>query len=246
MVKTSRLLSVALYCCVVGSCGGGPPTPADSLPQDCNEVQEEAVNETGSLPANGSYTLYIDGDKDMPWTVYCHNMNRTTPKEYLTVDEDKNFSEASIGTGLTSTQYRRLRIDPHALTIDLLDDTFATTDVDDDVVLPDGFDFVPAGWAQFGGDNGNPGLPAEAKMDLGGTEFVFAEDIADSSFFCTVSDNPADAAASTVSVASDLASFALTATTTTPTVLAKTVADCDHLRGDDITEGSIKLQYIGE
>lgn len=77
---------------------------------------------------DGEHTLYIQNDPTKPWTAYCHDMV-AAPREYLTLSGE-NFSEyavSSTGEGPVQTQYRRIRVDPATLTVDIGDQTFASS-----------------------------------------------------------------------------------------------------------------------
>ncbi len=223
---------------------------ATCLPQACIDVRTKAIGESGVAPANGSYTLYVGRNPNKPWTAYCHRMNLSQPTEYLSVDETDNFSQISNGTVVAQTSYRRLRIDPVTFVVDLLDDTFATTE-DGGLTLPSGRSSVPAGWAQFGSAQSDDGPAAHAQIDLTGTGFALAESVlADElAFFCAVTAEGSPlppTGGNSVEVANDLASFTLAALDPTGGSSTKVVADCTHLSvaDDSLTTGTLPLQYV--
>lgn len=237
----------------LGSCGDdASSTSGDSLsfPASCAEAQENAINETGERPANGTYTLYVANDETKPWNAYCHNMGRAEPVDYLTVSESDNFSEMS-GIATTRTNFRRYRIDPVSLEIDPLDDTFALTEGDDSII-PDARSHIPAGWAQFGDGMGvDGGETAQARVDFTDTGFAFADSVAENDFFCTAASGGGDSSASDVTIASNLLSVDFTATNTVPSLWTKTVGACENLSGEDtdaedFTSAAWPLQYVGE
>ncbi len=205
--------------------------------------------ESGESAPNGTYTLYVEGDSQKPWNAYCHQMNLVTPLEYLTVVENDNFSSISDGTSITLTNFRRYRIDPVSLQIDLLNDEFATTD-ENTPVVPDGRAHIPAGWAQFSSPSNGDGPAASSQINFESTGFAFAESVLLGNFFCTT-DTGGDSSGSDVTVAVDLTSVLLSAINSNATELTKTVADCDNLSPADqpgTTEyvtATIPLQYIG-
>jgi hypothetical protein len=227
-------------------------------PRSCLEVQEQAVVETGSRPADGTYPLFVDGDADKPWQGYCRGMNRSDPAEYLTVDVDHNYGEISDGSIVTRSEYRRLRIDPADLTIDLLDDAFAST-VDGDAHpdrMPAGRTSVPLGWAYFESGSSDDGPAAEAELDLAGTAFAFDESVVadDLAFFCQVTADGDVPAVDSASVASDLRAFTLSALDPVADRGSRMVADCEHLQvGDNDALDALELEgavvplvYAGE
>lgn len=241
---------IALVVPVIGfigfnSCSDSSPT----LPQTCKDVQDQAVEDTGERPANGTYTLYIEGDEIKPWDVYCHNMNLSEPVEYLTVDEDSNFSEISSGSEVIVTYYRRYRIDPESLEIDPLDDIFATTEGTSDF-MPDDRSHIPAGWAQFMSPSSDDGPAATSSIDLDGTAFVFSEEVLDDDFFCTVTTGGSEDGSS-VTIEADLTKVELTAINNTADEQTKTVGNCtklsvlDNPGTDDFTSAAYPLQYVG-
>lgn len=240
---------IALFVPVIGfigfySCSESSPT----FPETCKGVQELAVKDTGNRPVDGTYTLYAGSDETKPWEAYCYQMNRSEPVEYLTVDEDSNFSEISSGTSVVVTHYRRYRIDPESLEIDPLDDTFATTEGTSDF-MPDDRSHIPAGWAQFRSSSNNDGPEANSSIDLDGTAFAFSEEVLDDDFFCTVSTG-GNGDSSSVTIQSDLLKVTLTAINDTANEQTKAVGDCTNLSvqdnpgTDDFTSAAYPLQYI--
>ena len=160
----------------------GPSTVQTVLPKTCAEAQEIAIDKTGDRPENGTYTLYIDGDESKPWEAYCHDMRRSEPSDYLSVDESTNYAQKSDGTNRVTTRYRRLRIDPIRLEIDPNDTTFATSESTDATKLPE--EILPAGLAHFERKKAGGTLAAESKFSLGDSSFNFGEKIDEDSFFC--------------------------------------------------------------
>jgi hypothetical protein len=238
-------------------------TTATTFPETCAEVQEQAVDETGELPADGTYTLYVDGDERMPWEAFCYNMTEIEPLEYLTVTDTDNYSQISNGTVIVETKYSQLRIDPIRLEIDPLDDTFATT-TDFEEFTPtfpvETMESIPAGWAEFQTPSEyNPSpIDAEAKASLADTPFVFSEDIlADDlmTFFCQV-DSVADQEMFTdgtdvTVMEDDLTAFTLTAINTNSeglnSISTREVADCENLGtgATDFSTAAWPLTYVG-
>lgn len=101
----------------------------DEFPETCSELAAIYPD----LP-DGSYRLFVAGNKDDGWPVYCRDM-ATAPIEYLefpVTGDDANFSQTTIpdgsawtGTDLRS-RYDRVRFDPTTLEIDAADRTFTT------------------------------------------------------------------------------------------------------------------------
>lgn len=216
-----------------------------SFPETCLEAQEAAIDETGDKPSNGTYTLYIDGDEAQPWDAYCHDMKRSEPKEFITVNEVDNYSQVSTPAGITETRFRRYRIDPTRLEIDLLDDTFASTNGDENVV-PDEREHIPAGWAQFGTASENGDAIAEALISLKDTSFVLDESVLENDFFCETNMGGSE---SSIVIESDLSEVSLLAGDSVPSFFTKTVADCDNFGGIDngsenFTDGKLPVQYL--
>jgi hypothetical protein len=245
------------------SCKGSEETTTETFPESCAEVQEQAVEETGERPANGTYTLFIDGDESKPWDAYCHNMSRAEPSTYLTVSEDDNYSQIRNESDVAETTYRRLRIDPLTLEINPLDDTFASNNFPDEFtpVFPvDSMESIPLGWAEFQTSSYNESAAGEANVSLEGTPFVFDEAILDNeltTFFCQVDDNTMEydqydtTGTTEVSVAAGLSSFTLTAANTNSYyvegVSTRVVADCEYMGADatEFEEAFFPLTYVG-
>ena len=256
-------LCISLYSVFSGAFGCSGPadeeTATDFFPETCAEIQDIEVEETGARPANGTYTLYVDGDESQPWDCYCHNMNRAEPLEFLTVNESDNTSQISNGTTVATTSYRRYRIDPLRLEIWPLDDTFATSDFDDtfEPTLPEGMENIPAGWAEFqvAGILEDP-VAAETSVNLEETGFIFDESIDDDGYFCDAGSGiPDEFVTTSAEVASDLVSFILSATTiySEAGATVREVADCTNLGPDFDTMTELEvdavtwpLEYIGE
>lgn len=250
---------IALFYVFSGAAGcAGPADASTVFPETCLEVQEQAVDETGERPANGTYTLYINGDESLPWDAYCYDMQRTEPLEFLTVEEEENFSQIRTDDAVAQTTYRRLRIDPIRLEINPLDDTFATNDFENyEPAFPvDGMESIPAGWAEVQPFAFNAGTPAEANVSLAGTPFTFDDSIlADDlmAFFCQVDSagvNLAYTNGTMAEVESDLISFHLTAVNTNSEsnddgISTREVADCDNLGtgATDFSSAAFPLQY---
>jgi hypothetical protein len=221
--------------------------PDTCVPETCLDIRT-ALLAASQSPADGAYTLYVGRDPNRSWTAYCRHMSFAQPAEYLTVDENENYSQMSNGAVLTESHYRRLRIDPVTLVVDLLDDTFATTE-DGALLPPAGRQHVPAGFAEFASANDDDGPAAQARIDLADTPFAFSEAILANglAYFCAATDDqtPADGG-NTVTVSSDLKSFTLEAIDPRGTHATKMVADCAHLSVPDaaITSGTLPLQYV--
>jgi hypothetical protein len=101
-----------------------PAVPAPSL-ANC-----AGVHALVPFAPDGDYVLVTD---HTILTVYCHDM-AGTPREYVTLPNtgpDQNFSQytaglASRGTNVR-TSYRKVRIDPATLRVDIGDTTFASS-----------------------------------------------------------------------------------------------------------------------
>ncbi len=259
-------LLVLMFCGVlfslfsgISGCAGPSSSSSSSFPETCLEAKELAIDETGSTPSDGTYTLYVDGDEAQPWDAYCYNMSRSEPLEYLTVTEADNYSQIRNDSSVAETTYRRWRIDPATLEIDPLDDTFATSDFDSFTpVFPvDTMESIPGGWAEVQPVSFNAGTAAESNASLEGTAFAFSEtiltnDLAD--FFCQVDSTtiqPDSTAGTGAEVASDLLSFHLTAVNTNSEIFmgvsTREVADCDNLgpTATDFTTAAWPLEYVG-
>jgi len=265
LLANALLLFLAGACDSSGSATAPPepaptptPTPSATYPASCQELRSQILSETGSSPANGTYTLYVNGDQNSPWEAFCYQMDGDSPVEYLTVLESNNFSQVGNGTHVAVTSYRRFRIDPTSLEINPLDNTFATNSGFEDFTpeLPDGLTYIPAGWAEFQPTRSDDGPAAEGQADLTGTAFVFSQSILANNlggFFCQVSSdgtNPEDTDGTGASVAADLSSFLLTAINSNPGnqatgVWTREVADCANLGGSSFTSASWPLQYAG-
>ena len=248
----TSLFGIIIFLCLNFVSCTGPSNSANGIsayPETCAEAQEIAVEETGSRPSNGTYTLYVKNDKSKPWDAYCHRMSSSHPEEYLTVEEAHNFSTVGIvAPSNTVTHFRRYRIDATKLEIDLLNDTFATTDGSDLDVIPDERLNIPAGWVQFGTGSHDEDEAVTSEINITGTGLAFADSVTDSGYTC-ITDNGGSSATSSISIAPDLLSLLLTANNSSSEFKTKVVVDCTHLSPDDVTHdyitATLPLQYVG-
>ncbi|AKF85975.1 hypothetical protein MFUL124B02_19670 [Myxococcus fulvus 124B02] len=107
-----------------------------SLQRELSPPREEScldIQQARPSAPDGEYTLYVMGNPEWPWRVYCHGMTGA-PKEYLPLQERTLFSnfsqytagDASPGTNVR-TRYSKLRINPYTREVDTSDTTFATS-----------------------------------------------------------------------------------------------------------------------
>lgn len=144
----------------------GPASCADILAAD-------------AAATDGDYTLYVGGDQQKPWQVYCADM-ATTPKEYLPlvfVLGDHNFSQytaggASPGSNVR-TSYLRVRIDPATFAVDMGDQAFSISSGALNHSYSEAVTSMPFGVAMSCGSA--DGL---ADIDLRGTPFTIASQFA--------------------------------------------------------------------
>lgn len=102
--------------------------PADASPVHLFSTCE-AIKEGQPAARDGNYLLYNGGNL---FTAYCYDM-AATPREYIDLAEtaDANYSQytaggASPGTDVR-TRFRKLRINPETLAVDIGDLTFASS-----------------------------------------------------------------------------------------------------------------------
>lgn len=97
-------------------------------PASCQELKN-----SGRASTDGEYTVWYQGAKGKPFTVFCHQMNTPVPQDYISVkagrfpgNKDINFGSycAASTRSICQTYYDRLRIDPYSLFVDLNDQTF--------------------------------------------------------------------------------------------------------------------------
>lgn len=219
------------------------PTTDGGVYETCQDVKDATGTRT-----NGMQTLYLNGDSSQPWAAYCHDMNLDAPLEYLTVEAERNYSQYGNGNGVAETQFRRLRLDPDRMQIDLTDTTFATTSIDDVAGAPtvanlplDGA--IPAGWVEYESTVADGGPAATSMVDLSGTAFVFNEDILEgdlSAFFCTITITDGQAASTPpesgeVTVEPDLSSLTLQAISSSANVARRVLADCENMSKESMS-----------
>jgi hypothetical protein len=149
MTRLAKAIGLML---IAGGC-----TDDQKGPSTCFEAKDAY-----HVNADGPQTLYVDGDKSMPWSAYCVGMTSDEPIEFIELapysqtGEGANYSEFSEPTGpgagegsgntpnfKVRTQYQRVRIDPATLTIDVTNKAFARSTVE-----PTGADHVSVALAQ--------------------------------------------------------------------------------------------------
>lgn len=150
-MKTQRLveiLGLTLAATAATNCTGGDATG----PATCKEAQA-----TYGVHSNGAQTLYVGGNKSMPWSAYCAAMDSSAPQEYLELPQFDaqgrpanyaDFIESNAAPAIAAgtpafevrTHYDKVRIDPIALTIDITDNTFTHTEA---TQLPSGGAVTP-------------------------------------------------------------------------------------------------------
>lgn len=133
---------------------------AGPAPQTCAEL-------AASFPAaaDGTYTLYYEGDRSKPWIVYCVDLS-SEPKEYLTLPgSETNFSQDFEGV---TTSYSRVRFVVDLSEVDVSDERFAVTT---GTVNTSG---VPVTMAYATAASGNSAPSGTGMVDLTGTGFAVA------------------------------------------------------------------------
>lgn len=123
-------LGLMLIATTPGACSGGD----SSGPATCKDAKS-----TYGVSVDGPQTLYVGGDKTMPWSAFCADMLTDTPKEFVELAQlnglgapanFSSFTEGDPDSDLKAafqvvTQYGKVRIDPVDLTIDITDSKFA-------------------------------------------------------------------------------------------------------------------------
>lgn len=112
-------------------------------PSTCKEAKSAY-----GVVVDGSQTLYVDGDKSMPWSAYCAGMASDEPKEFLELPQysagggpvnyseffeypltSANFAEEGPSSFQVRTQFQRVRIDPKTLALDIANTAFTRADM---------------------------------------------------------------------------------------------------------------------
>jgi hypothetical protein len=186
-LKTSSFLFSMFSMVAVGCVGGDdlanepvdeeepvvePPVVQPLIAETCAEI-------AATKPSiDGPYTLYVGKDESKPWTAHCKDM-AGLPVEYLTLKQGAglNFSQYSAGGASPGsdvvTIYRKVRIDPITLAIDINDQTFS---ISSGQLAHSGAG--PVDSMPFGVAMNCFGAPGVANIDLGGTPFVIADPFA--------------------------------------------------------------------
>lgn len=190
MARTRFLaLSATLGALALGCTGPKDDTP---LPATCADIRTSSINSTDEPPPDGIFTLYVAGEPSESWDVYCQDMRRADPPEYLPVDPAHNFAWLKSGDEtLLETRYERLRFDPTRLELDLTDMRFATS-TGTRRNLPPAWVHLPAGFAHYDATALGGGLSAESSLDLTGTPLAFLDEPAADPAFCRSSSSDQD------------------------------------------------------
>ncbi len=153
---------------------GSSPLLAD-FAGSCLEILLE-----DSAAPDGEY--FIEPTEGRQFAVWCHDMAGSTPSEYLTLPNTGggfNFSQYTAGGAApgtdVATHYSRVRLDPVALTVDMGDQTFATS-TGSLSHGPTPVTSMPYGVAMACVSNFNPA--GTANIDLTGTPFAVADPFA--------------------------------------------------------------------
>ena len=106
------------------------PDLIQNLPASCLDIKGSSLQGA----SDGTYTLYVAGNRTKPWSAFCFGMGSQTPVEYLTLvtGPDTNFSQYTAGGYSPGTNvrtvYTKVRIDPVTLLVDISDQTFSTSE----------------------------------------------------------------------------------------------------------------------
>jgi len=169
-----------------------------SAPATCKDAKAQY-----QVSTDGPQTLYVGGDKTMPWSAFCAGMASDSPKEFVELPRFSaqgdpanfsQFSEAALPTELVqsaafqvTTHFEKVRIDPVDLTIDITNKAFIRSEI-----TPAGADpvsaaldnvaigYMPYATAMECGDVGSgsgSGAPvaANANLDLHDLPFELGE-----------------------------------------------------------------------
>lgn len=139
-----RPITIATTCCLAAFAGGcvddSEPQPEPPfLPRTCAEIKDAVPS-----AADGTHRLFVDGDEQRPFIAYCDGMGADqTPVEYLelprTIQDDPSQGAGNVSMvylnvsgddGANSrlwTYYKRVRIDPLTLRVDIGDARHALT-----------------------------------------------------------------------------------------------------------------------
>jgi hypothetical protein len=116
-----------IFLCALAACTAPLETVRDpGLPETCRDIADATPG-----AVDGTYLLYLEQQPTRPWNAYCHDL-RGEPREYLDLPSEAEGANRSTlssydgrAFGGVATRYRRVRIDPHTLEVDVSDQTFA-------------------------------------------------------------------------------------------------------------------------
>lgn len=159
------------------ACGAEIPTADPELPETCRDIVDAAPDSV-----DGLYLLYIGREPTLAWAAYCHDM-QGQPREFLelpSLAEGANTSQLTSydgrGFANVTTQYTRVRIDPHTLEVDISDQTFARSGGRAAVEERAEVESMPFGVATACSTRPEVKMQARSVIDLSGTPFAIANE----------------------------------------------------------------------
>jgi len=137
-------------------------------PQSCADIQ---AADPGA--PNGNYTIYPNSEE---FTVYCNAMNTSSPQAYLALPAQGSGenTSSSVGDGgpTMTTTFSMVALNPQNLTVNVMDATFASSNIGQIVMAGGPFSFMPYGE----GEACSGGSEGTANVDLVGTPFGIVND----------------------------------------------------------------------
>lgn len=149
---------------------GPTRTAVVSAPRSCADLFLQSSEDVA-----GVYTIYLNGDVNLPLDVYC-DVGGGTYLELIGNGGSANFSTTVIDGEALTTQYERVRLDVRTLTIDRTDRTFAVVSgaLPEDMVRLNAPDF---GVAMGCSVEGTAVAEGQANINLTGTNLALAETV---------------------------------------------------------------------
>ena len=163
-----------LFASVIGSslvaCGDNGLADPDPKPEPIAFPSSCMEAGNGDVLPDGNQKLYFHNNETLPWTAWCHDGN-----EYLNLkDSIANYGEIADGTTNVRTEYSRIRIDPETLTVDVTDQTYATSNGRSVTANGVNVTAMPLGIAMACGSS----IYATMMIDLSDTPFTIASTFA--------------------------------------------------------------------
>jgi len=158
------------------------PNLDNYFPKNCSDIKL-----IYSALGDDYYKIFYQGNNDQSFCVWCQDLRTDSPKEYIKVKPETNYSGMSAGHyykgNNVRSAYSKIRIYPDTLKVDIYDHTFAISSGEINFIDAYGVDTWTRNYAPYGYPSNccscdkrdNP--ESVARIDLTGTSFALRDDV---------------------------------------------------------------------